>query len=596
MPNRRSQLLDEINSLPAETLDSDRQLSELLTLLETADTKELLDRLTLGSILERILTQDLPPAARAELDLPEMRSFGLPPRGVEFLMGVLVCQDPAGTESVTYHELMEQFARVNDAYQLNLTALFAGHALDEKQYNLHRGLAHRELTTGRFHQPEQAIPAARRCYAPFDAEMAEAVDYTIEDAIQVVGFLLTALNTQIQQLLIRNLSSFRISDELKAAMEQDPGDSAGVYRMIENPRVQAGARFIDTVYEDWQDQVDAFWFNPTIAVSQLPDGLDPATFLEVIRSLRVKVGDPTGVPNIPFEEPFDGPNPIEVRPLLELDGRILPSTGAAVARALAETYYYRLFTHMSAAGQRDAFEARWGAILEEWTQDTLAPVFPVEDQIENPKYRTARGEQGETDIVIPYGRTLFVVECKSKKLPAETRSLDPVDVESHLEQGVGKAVQQTTKFIKALQQAGTLEVAASTGSVALDASDYDRYQPIIVLRDWYDNIATVDYTDILTDLSHTPYVVDIFSLEILLDILNSADAFNDYVTARRRELREHRYFSMDEIDYLGLYLAKGRSFPKPPGDHVWQIGNYTQFIERQLSPGFAPDIEDLLRP
>lgn len=89
-----------------------------------------------------------------------------------------------------------------------------------------------------------------------------------------------------------------------------------------------------------------------------------------------------------------------------------------------------------------------------------------------------------------------------------------------------------------------------------------------MIRDWYDNIATVDYSEILFNLSHTQYVLDIFSLEVITDILDSQEAFNSYVTARRCELRSHRYFSINETDYLGLYLDRGNTFPAPPNDHV----------------------------
>jgi hypothetical protein len=592
--DQRDALLEEIDQLPARALDREKQLEELQSLVSRADTEELLTRIRLAGLLESFL-KSLPPELRQMIGISQVRDFVIPPRGMEFIVGMMVCQDTGGSESVTYRELSNQFGLLNDAYQLNEIALYAGGAIDEHRFNLRRGLIHRELTTGRFHEPEQAIESARHSYRPFDDEMRAAVGYTIDEALAAAEFLLEATEYRTRTLLLNNADSFTIPDEFKTAMNQGLSPQEGVNRMVENSKYRAGAEFVDTMFDRWNDQLDDIWFDATELVKSAPDELDTGTLLEVVSSLSVDMDNLADIPNSNFDDPFSGPNPIESHPIIELDGKLMFPSGGPLIRALAETYYYRLRTHMVQNGRKTEFGKRWGIPLEDWTRNLLSDVFEGPNLVSSAEYTDKAGERtlGEVDALAIHGDSLIVIECKTKKLPVDTRTLDVNTFEEHLDSGVGKAVGQVSRFIRTLRDRGELILETPSGEVTISASDYEQFHAIVVLRDWYDHLATVDYTDVFGNLALTPYVVDIYSFEMILNILDTPVEFERYISARRRELAENNYFSMDEIDYLGLYLKSGRSFPKSQDNHIRQIQNYTDFVNQKAGKGRHHDVRSI---
>lgn len=573
----RSQLEKRINGLPPQTFDKNAHLSSLISLIRDADSGELLERIMLAGLSQRavdLINRNFPEF------LDQTENIGLPGRAHEFLIGLIVEHGGSGTTSTTYEELAQQFARVHDAFLLNEIALYASGGQSIQELQLQKSLLHREFTAGRFREEEQYLPAARRSYRPFDDEMEEYFSFTIDDAIDVAGYLAM----QLERTILEHLKM----EPLVELAQDIPADSPSSWfqQMANSDRLQASAQGINNIYGDI-DETGFLWFEPSKHVARLPEPLDTGTFLNVISELRINVGDTSSIPRGEFRSPVDGPNPIDVRPLVELNGRIMPSSGSAILEALIETFYYRVYNSMKHDGRKKEFEKRWGASLEDWTVDVLADLFEDGHILPGPKY-----SGGESDVIIPFEDTLLVIECKTKKLPVETRTGNFPVLSEHTEKGIGKALDQANRTIKRIVKDGELEIEMTDGNTStLYSSNYDNYHPIIVLRDTYDNIATTDYRQLLTDHDIHPYVLDIFTLEILVNIFGTSGELINYITVRREEMRTGQFYSMDEIDYLAHYLTNERSFDQMDSPNPLQLPNMTDYIRQQLSDDFGTDPE-----
>ena len=576
----KSQVRKLIDSMPPETFDRELHLHNLLELIRDADSEELLERIALAGYSNRVMELGSKKAKAAGISI-DVEDIGLPPRSHEFLIGLIVEHGGGGNQSVTYQELVRRFAQVHDAYILNEIALFASGVNTLQTLTIQTSLLHRELTAGRFRETEQLIPAARRSYRPFDEEMTKSLGFTIDEALHVVGFFVTCLERSIRQQLDR----LEIAKQFHA-LDLNEDECRHIPQMANSSRLRQTAEFVDKLYSH-HSELDLYWFTPSHVITTLPGDITSEQFLNVLSALRVKVGDTSSIPKGPFSRPVDGPNPIDVRPLVELNGRVLPASGDAMLRSLAETFYHRIFTEMSRTGRKKEFGRRWGKILEEWTADILETVFPQESIIVGASYKN-----GETDFLIEVEESLLVVECKSKKLPLETREGDLDVLQYHVEEGIGNALSQAERTIRRLQRHGELMVTSADGSTRmLYADDYSRYHPIIVTRDFYDNIATADYSELLAKLSVHPLIVDVFNLEMVADIFDTPEAFHQYVTDRRRVAVDQSYYSMDEADYIGLYLKNNRSFPPIDTEGPLQINDKSDLVRGRLSDDFGVEIE-----
>lgn len=566
-----TQLETLVRSVDPERFDYDYQIDQLVELLKLADTATLLERTGIGITLRD---------HSHRFGFPN-RNIGIRPRGLQYLYGIMSTLSSTGDSTVTYKEVGEQFAKVRDAYLLSKALPYVGEEISYDKYRLELGLVERELDTGRFAELKQPRRLAAASYSGFDEEMAEVYGFTIDEAIRFSEHLEESLQANSQPLSMAVAHFFQANpNTVDTIFTQDateqilPGE---VKLLAEDDLFLEGLDLVDRVHDHLGDVSNLLWLEIGSLIRELPESMERESFVSYLHELSVEVGEPDRSLNPDFRK-ISEPNPIHASPLLEMDGRYFISTIDNLDRCLAETFYYGLRSALTKQGRKKDFDNRWGEYAEDWVRDQLQDIATSSRLLSNVNYNY-RGKQYESDFVLLGDDKLLVIEVKTKKLPVATRDGNLNPLSGDVEEGIGEAYEQARRFLRAVLRTDNLDVEAIEGEYTINRSEFDLFQPMIVLRDSYDHLATLDYSTVLDlDDSH-PYVVDFYPLERILECLPNQETFIEYVTARREEQRQGNWFSNDELDYLGRFMKCNSRFPGHNDNSLRRLKDYSQVLD-----------------
>lgn len=89
-----------------------------------------------------------------------------------------------------------------------------------------------------------------------------------------------------------------------------------------------------------------------------------------------------------------------------------------------ESFYYDLSDNK----QYKSFGNNFGDYLEQWAHDELAKIFPSSEVLLNP-FRGDNPNEEAADVLVAHENDLYIIECKTGKLPLETREgkYDPIE-------------------------------------------------------------------------------------------------------------------------------------------------------------------------
>ncbi|WP_256392781.1 hypothetical protein [Natronoarchaeum rubrum] len=391
------------------------------------------------------------------------------------------------------------------------------------------GMVWRELTTLRHADGFQMLEKAYRAYKPWEEKMEELLGFSIEDAVYYTRELTDWITPRFEG---RDSEVARYSPSL-----------------LDFPQ-----KAIDLTDE-------AVWASEETLVDWCDDS---PRFNNFINRLTVKPGTVTN-----FRTPVDV-NPLEQAPFVQSDDEYLLPLPRTVLYALANTFYYDLID----SEYQGEFQLQFGDWLEEWATDCLSKVFTEDEIIQNYTYEYD-GEKVEGDILILHGDEPLIIECKGKKLRAETRkgNFGGVDtIKEDVERGIGNAYHQADRLVAGVQSGQITQIRTSTGTtIDLDPASFEDARRWLVLGESYGSIATRDFAKIL-EITPVPYVCDIYDLQILAEVLDTPERLLHYIRQRIRQtavqLRRpgtqyanSKTFCSDEIDYLAVYKRNGWEFP-----------------------------------
>ncbi len=566
-----TQLEALVRSVDPERFDYEYQLDQLVELLNLADTETLLERTGLGISLR---------GHSHRFGFPN-RNIGIRPRGLQYLYGIMSTLSPTGDSNVTYREVGEQFAKVRDAYLLSKVLPYVHEEISFDEYRLELGLVERELDTGRFAELKQPRRLAAASYSRFDEEMTEVYGFTIDEAILFSEHLEESLQANSQPLSMGIAHFFQANPNAidtifteDATEQMLPGE---VRLLAEDDLFLEGLDLVDQVHDHLGDMSNFLWIDIGSLIRELPESMERDSLVSYLHEFSVEVGESDRSLNPDFRK-ISEPNPIHASPLLEIDGRYFISTIDNLDRCLAETFYYGLRSALTKRGRKKEFDNRWGEYAEDWVRNQLQDIASSTRLLSNVEYKY-QGKKYESDFVLLGDDKLLVIEVKTKKLPVATRDGNLNSLSGDVEEGIGEAYDQARRFLRAVLQNNSLDVEAVEGEYTIHRSEFDLFQPMIVLRDSYDHLATLDYSTVLDlDDSH-PYVVDFYSLERVIDYLPNQETFIEYVTARREEQRQGNWFSNDELDYLGRFMKCNSRFSGHSGNSLRRLKDYSQVLD-----------------
>lgn len=573
---------DKFRSLfDEEDLDIDIQIGKLRECIENRDRRTLLEKVTIGTYLS------------GNASALEIRDdmIGLPPALAEFVIGHMIVADDVNDRNPSYKMLLRAAISVGEAYQFS--RLLEGNPDDwgsEEQYQheVESSLILREMAAGRHYFWEQPIEAARRAYRPHDRVMMEILGFTIDDAISfqkyVEKILTKIFRKAMEPVEAADIDLYSDMDSIDA-LQKFIKDEGRPPRLSELPDFDEDVRRIEQIHELIGDRTSYLWVPTSLLHKHLPEDKSNDKFSAFLDRFSVEFGNwehPMG----PDFWSIDDLNPLHVHPYIRSNGRILVPHVAVPRRALMTTFYYDLIQVDSYEGE---FGNRWGEYIEEWANDALMILFDEGDILPNPVYETEDGVTNEfTDIVVEFDEYIFLIECKAAKLNIDTRSGDFQALQRDLEDGIGKATSQLDECMSILQSVEEEFELKSTGKTwSYTSEENPNLIPMIVLGEQYDAIST-NFYDIATDgVPFTPYVVSVMNLDVVCEALVGPKHFVQYVQDRIDQVQNNEFLSVDEIDYLGLYIDGEFGFPEFANQRT-QLRDFSHLVRRAIDDKYGP--------
>lgn len=555
----------------------------LRDLLSSADTRRMIGSLGENFVMSSTVAVD--PNTHED-------GLGIPPKMIEYLLGLLCTIDPNEGGEFPYDEIHETTDRLTQSLLFHLVdddVDIQSLSDEERHHHFIEGqVLMRELTAGRFVYPAQYLEAAERAYTPHNDVLQDELGFNIQDAIQFVRELSQLYQKRYQRMLDRFGEMNRIARIAHGGfirhLEQYDDDEDGMESYLDSNDLEEAQQEIIRAQERYQEAKQDLWVGKETLLEHFSDS--EQKFEGFLNRMAVSLGS---VSQDDFTFPYEH-NPLHGRPIIEHDGEYIIPHFNALLRAVAETYYYDLIDLPGYGSQNEhggEFGSQWGDYVEEWASECLLTLFSDEEVLVNPEY-IAGGDSYETDLVILHKDTCIVIECKAKKLTLPTRRGDYQAVQDDVMDGIGDGHDQSSRLIEHIQAGDVTELSTDNDTVTIDADTIEQYIPVIVLREQYDWIATAEYATIAGIENYLPYVASIYDLEVIIECLESPDQFIDYIMKRIQLSRAQKLSSPDELDYLGAYIDNGLEVLDMPDDVRIEMADFAHIVEDRVGHQFYP--------
>lgn len=558
-------------------------IERLQDLLSTADTRRMIGSLGENFVMSSTIAGD-----------PETHKdgLGIPPKMIEYLLGLLCTIEPSEGGELPYDDIHETTDKLTQSLLFHLidddVDIQSLPDRERHQHFIEGQVLTRELTAGRFVYPAQYLEAAERAYSPHNDMLQDELGFTIQDSIRFVKELSQLYQQRYQRMLDLSGEIGRIARVAHGGfiryLEQYNDDEEGMEEYLDSDELEEAQQEMIEAEQRYQEAKQNLWIEKETLFERFSD--NEQSFGNFLNRMTVSLGS---VPEEDFTYPYEH-NPLHGRPIIEHDGEYIIPHFNALFRAVAETYYYNLID-LSEYGSQDEhggeFGSRWGDYVEEWAYECILSLFPDTEVLVNPEYSVA-GENYEADIVILHEDTCIVIECKAKKLTLPTRRGDYQAVQDDVTDGIGDGHDQASRLIDYIQDGNVTELSANNDTVTIDAGSIDRYLPVIVLREQYDWIATTEYGSIADIEDHLPYVTSVYDLEVITECLKSPNRFINYVTKRIQLSQAQKLESPDELDYLGAYIDNGLEVLDMADDVRVNMADFAHIVEDRVGNQFYP--------
>lgn len=224
--------------------------------------------------------------------------------------------------------------------------------------------------------------------------------------------------------------------------------------------------------------------------------------------------------------------------------------------SLYESLYESPFYWMAAdKDYRDIAFAHRGAFTEDFVAEKMARIFGPTNVHKNISIKRQKNSVSEFDILVLFGETAVVIQCKSKKLTIEARKGNDQHIRSDFSKSIQDSYDQAVLCSKFLIENDCVFIGEDGN--ALSIPNVRQVYPICVVSDHYPALA-FQVRQFLNLESNgrilPPFVGDVFIIDTLAEFLSSPLYFLSYI--KRRVLYSDKIVSPNEHSILGLHLRQ----------------------------------------
>jgi hypothetical protein len=205
-----------------------------------------------------------------------------------------------------------------------------------------------------------------------------------------------------------------------------------------------------------------------------------------------------------------------------------------------------------------------GAFTEDFTAQRLEMVFGKDNVYTNIDIFEGKNKTGEIDVLVTFGHIALVIQAKSKKLTISARKGNSNQLKDDFKKAVQDAYDQAYLCSELLLKEGVV-FKYENGDVLKIDQTFKTIFPFCIVSDYYPALASQArqfLTYQVTDVIQFPYVMDVFLIDLLSEMLESPLFFIDYL--QKRSDFADTLISHHELTILSVYIKQNLYFEDKP--------------------------------
>ncbi|HHX8512401.1 TPA: NERD domain-containing protein [Vibrio diabolicus] len=205
-----------------------------------------------------------------------------------------------------------------------------------------------------------------------------------------------------------------------------------------------------------------------------------------------------------------------------------------------------------------------GAFTEDFTAERLALVFGEDNVFTNIDIFDGKNKAGEIDVLVMFGSTAIVVQAKSKKLTIEARKGNSKQLAGDFKKAVQDAYDQAYLCCQLLQS-DRCSFKKVSGDEITVSSHLKTIFPVCIVSEHFPALAAQarHFLQYKTNgvIAH-PYVMDVFLVDLITEMLHSPLRVIDYL--KKRCGFGDSILSNHELVILSTYIKQNLYFEENP--------------------------------
>jgi len=195
-----------------------------------------------------------------------------------------------------------------------------------------------------------------------------------------------------------------------------------------------------------------------------------------------------------------------------------------------------------------------GRFLESVIEDRLQKVFGSTRTLRNIDIYKGKNRIAEVDALVLYGDRAIISQAKSKRLTIEARKGNDLRLKDDFQKAIQNAYDQAVSCANALMNDG-FDFKDQSGAEITIGNKPKIVFPLCIVADHYPALAFQTRQFLKTSVSESlqpPLVIDIFSLDVITELLDSPLHFLSYLALRARF--NEKIVVNHELAILGFHL------------------------------------------
>jgi len=312
-------------------------------------------------------------------------------------------------------------------------------------------------------------------------------------------------------------------------------------------------------------------------------------FLHFLERLSFELGEE----NKEFKRPDDF-NYIYRCPFIKIDEYYYLPLFRILPVVLMRTFYYDLINDETT---RDEYLKEKGRMVENTLHKFLRKKILPEFIYKNPRYELKKGMEFENDIIVHYGNTFYIFECKNKKLTIPSIQGNVDSIREDIRRSIVDGMEQARRFIRDFKQVGELTLKTENqGEVTLKYEEECEFK-IICITDENFGCLAVDLSylnELVEDLNDEyPFATNLNDLEIILEEVDSKEYFFDYTVIKIT--KKFRLNCPDGMELFGFYLKNKEKLLNLEKKYFYVLTGFTDDLDRKYQGYSTTDLDTLAK-